>query len=455
MQQNIPCPREFYSVTFVEVPSLDSLLSLSRLYLPLIGRDAFALYMTLLSQSMVKNPEQVTSHDTLFQATSLNGAPFRKARERLEGMVLLKTFVKNSYEFGKEYFYRLKMPLSFSQFFAEPLFSGMLLNQVGQRAFDLLVEDYQRFSAEVSGMEDVSKKFMEVYTFDLNVLNKEDERLHKARQKTVLEGPEVNFDIEFFQQMMRKQGLSFSSDKQDIERLKSLHSLFGFTEVELLNEAKNFARAGVVLDISKLNEHLKEKELNISRKQMENNEEGLQQNLFSAVELKVIDEARNLSPMDYLKNIYQQKGGMVTKSELELLTDLDKELTRRGQKFGNKIKIEAINVLINYVLVIQRHSSLPRNYVFTILDDWMQKGVTDAPSAVLHLREMVETQKMRKKKKYDNSRSFGKKVEKIPEWMKEVSKKEDSGKNPTTVSKEEVEQLRKELEEFSSFSKRE
>ncbi|MDR3157321.1 MAG: hypothetical protein LBT69_05350 [Lactobacillales bacterium] len=455
MHQNIPCPREFYSVAFVGIPSLDSLLSLSSLYLPLIGKDTFALYMTLLSQSMAKNSEQIISHDTLFQAISLNGALFCKARERLEGVALLQTFVKDSYEFGKEYFYRLKMPLSFSQFFAEPLFSGMLLDRVGQRAFDSLVEDYQRFSVEVSGMENVSKKFMEVYAFDLNVLNEEDECLHKARQKTALDVPAVNFDVEFFKQMMKKQDLSFSSEKQDIERLKSLCSLFGFTEVELFNEAKNVARAGTVLDISKLNEYLKEKELKISRKKMENSEESLQQNLFSAVELKVIEEARSLFSMDYLKNIRQQKGGMVTKNELDLLADLEKELTRRNQKFGSKIKIEILNVLINYILVIQRHSSLPRNYALTILDDWMQKGVVDASSAVLHLREMVENQKVRKEKKYDNSRNFGKKVEKIPEWMKEVPKREKKEKNQTTVSQEEVEQLRKELAEFSNFSKRE
>ncbi|MDR0614837.1 MAG: hypothetical protein LBF82_02630, partial [Lactobacillales bacterium] len=323
MRQITPNPREFYTVEAVRMISFDSLLSLSRLYLPIIGGDAFTLYMALFGQSASGKNQKTTVHSFLFDVIGMSGARFCKAKNYLEGMTLLQTFVKDSFDFGVEYLYRLNIPYLPQLFFTEPIFAGLLLSKIGQRAFDELVKDYEKVTTEVKDMRNISKKFTEVYTFNLNLLNEEDERLNQAKKK-IESKSDKHFDIQFFKEMMKKQSLFFHSEKQDTLQLLAIHALFGLNELELFHKAVNLARADNVLNISQLKQILENRATKLVDLPAEKKQElttTLQDMGFSKAEAKIIEEAENLAPNDYLENIRLQKGGFVAPSERRLLSE--------------------------------------------------------------------------------------------------------------------------------------
>jgi len=435
MRQIIPNPREFYMVEAVGMISFDSLLSLSRLYLPIIGSDAFTLYMALFGQSSSAKSSKNTVHSVLFDMVGMSGARFGKAKNHLEGMTLLQTFKQDSFDFGTEYLYRLNAPFLPQLFFTEPLFSGLLLSKIGQYAFDNLIKDYEKVATEVKDMKNISKKFTEVYTFDLNILNEEDQRLNQAKKK-IENKTDQNFDIKFFKEMMKKQSLFFHSEMQDILQLLAIHSLFGLNELEIFNKAVNLARADNILNITQLKQILENrvtKLVDLPAEQKQDLTTTLQGMGFSKAEAKIIEEAENLAPNDYLENIRLQKGGFVAPSERRLLSELK----------NNELNTGVINILINYVLVIQDNPTLSYNYVMKIANDWVQNNVVDAASAVMHIKTIVANSKMAKPKR-QNKRKTSQKVEKIPDFMKQKSKQE--------VSTEELEKLERELADISSFS---
>ncbi|MDR0691261.1 MAG: DnaD domain protein [Streptococcaceae bacterium] len=435
MPQITPNPREFYKVEAAGMISFDSLLSLSRLYLPIIGSDAFALYMALFGQSSSTKNSKTTAHNVLFDMVGMSGVRFCKAKNQLEGMTLLQTFKQDSFDFGTEYLYRLNAPFLSQLFFTEPLFSGLLLAKIGQSAFDKLVKDYEKVATEVKSMKNISKKFTEVYTFDLNILNEEDERLNQTKKK-IENKTDDNFDIKFFKEMMKKQSLFFHSEKQDILQLLAIHALFGLNELEIFNKALNLARADNVLNITQLKQILENRTTKLVDLPVEQRQElatTLQDMGFSKAEAKIIEEAESLAPNDYLENIRLQKGGFVAPSERCLLSELR----------NNELNTGVINILINYVLVIQDNPTLSYNYVMKIANDWVQNTIVDAASAIMHIKTIVANSKMAKPKR-QSKRKTSQKVEKIPDFIKQKNKQE--------VSTEELKKLERELADISSFN---
>ncbi|MDR1521296.1 MAG: DnaD domain protein [Streptococcaceae bacterium] len=432
MRQVIPNPREFYTVKIMGMIAFDSLVSLSRLYLPIIGSEAFTLYMALFGQSTSKKNSKATAHSILFDMVGMSGARFCKAKNHLEGMTLLQTFVQDSFEFGVEYLYRLNAPFLPPLFFTEPLFSGLLLSKIGQLAFDELVKDYEKTATKIKDMNNISKKFTEVYTFDLNILNEEDERLNQAK-KRIENKLKDSFDLKFFKEMMKKQGLFFHSEKQDPLQLLAIHALFGLNELEIFNKAVSLACADNILNITKLKQMLENRASKLVNLPGEQELSTTLQNMnFSKAEAKIIEEAEKLAPNDYLENIRLQKGGFVDPSERRLLSEL------RNNGLSNGV----INILINYALIIQDNSTLSYNYIMKIANDWAQKKVVDAASAVLYIKTIVANSKAAKPKG-KNKRGKNQKVEKIPDFIKK--------KTTQKVSKEELKKLEKELADISSF----
>lgn len=84
----------------------------SLLYQPLIGMKAFSLYMTLwseLEQNRLWGEE--STHYTLMALLQTNLQDIYQERLKLEGIGLLKTFVKSD-EHSRSFIYELQAPLS-------------------------------------------------------------------------------------------------------------------------------------------------------------------------------------------------------------------------------------------------------------------------------------------------------------------------------------------------------
>ncbi|HEY2421890.1 MAG TPA: DnaD domain protein [Neobacillus sp.] len=137
---------------------------LTFLYQPLIGSSCFSLYMTLWAE-LEENRlwSESSTHHLLMNLLGMNLNDIYEARLKLEGIGLLKTFVKTD-EAERSFIYELHPPLNPEQFFLDGMLNIYLYRKIGKRHFSRLK---RFFSDKQRPIEkeylDVTKAFQDVY----------------------------------------------------------------------------------------------------------------------------------------------------------------------------------------------------------------------------------------------------------------------------------------------------
>jgi replication initiation and membrane attachment protein len=166
---------------------------------------------------------------------------------------------------------------------------------------------------------------------------------------------------------------------------------------------------------------------------------------------QVIQISKENAPISFLKQIKDQKGGMVTAGEQRMI----RELVSKGL-----LPREVINVLIYYVLIGIGNSTLNQNLVNTIADNWAQNHVTNAEKAILQVQKRTEEKQEKETQRSQRRYSSGGRrqiTETLPDWAKkekqqtkEASKKAKQSAEQQETGPDEAERKRvnKELAEL-------
>ena len=137
---------------------------LTMLYQPIIGSISTNLYNTLcLNLDKNEFMSDEFTHHSLMVNNKINLEDILEAREKLEGIGLLKTFVKEK-EDSNSYVYELFSPLSASEFFSHPILNIVLYNNVGKKEYERLVLYFKVPRVNLSEYEDITKSFDDVYS---------------------------------------------------------------------------------------------------------------------------------------------------------------------------------------------------------------------------------------------------------------------------------------------------
>ena len=137
---------------------------LTFLYQPLIGSACLSLYMTLWAE-LDENRlwSESSTHHLLMNLLSVNLKDIHEARLKLEGIGLLKTFVKTD-ESGRSFIYEIHPPLNPEQFFLDGMLNIYLYRKIGKNHFSRLK---RFFSIPKKPMEedylDVTRAFQDVF----------------------------------------------------------------------------------------------------------------------------------------------------------------------------------------------------------------------------------------------------------------------------------------------------
>ena len=136
---------------------------LTMLYQPIIGITAVNLYMTLC-HDLDKNEfmSEECSHHHLMTNMRINLEDIIIAREKLEGVGLLKTYYKES-EDVNNYIYEIFSPLSASEIFSHPILNIVLYNNVGKKEYERLINNFKLPRINYSSYEDITKNFDDVF----------------------------------------------------------------------------------------------------------------------------------------------------------------------------------------------------------------------------------------------------------------------------------------------------
>lgn len=363
----------FYETSTISVIGDSDIKVLLNVYLPIIGYKAFSLYQILLNQIEI-NPDDVSSIEKLCNFTQFSLGDLTIAASSLEGMGLLKTYLKeeNNVKLIKFILYPPKSP---RDFFDDILFNGILIRHVGKENAQEIALKYQ-INLDLNGYKDVSSTFVEVFNpdFEDEVYQNPVKADIKGRKKGKIK---ADFDIGIMLEAIEKSNhipsQAFSKKElKEIERIALLYNLDELTMIEIVLE--NFdinKKVGNRINIEKVIDTAKEEARFLFISNTPKKQKKSSGGISSDSELgKLINLAVSLSPSEFLGQI--QGGIAPAKSDLNLIETLSSEF---------QLNNEVINVLLSYVIQV-KNNQLPRSYCEKIAASLVRGNIETAVDAV-------------------------------------------------------------------------
>ena len=377
---------------------------LTLLYQPICGFGALSLYLTLWCKyEASKNTNKIFHHKDLFANMDCNVTEFETFRDKLEGLGLLKTFVKE--EETPYYFYELYSPLSPKDFFKHELLGTLIKQKLDEEEYEELKSMFVVNKDKKKDYYDVSHNFNEVYNIDLNdttslkVLMEDNEDL--ANRKNAKIG--TNFSLEIFLLVLKENKIRKSLITNSfVELMESMANLYKLDEYEMCNILISSIEGlgndeKINYDLFKRKCFEYRKVTRISGKDvktLENKKQGIS---------KKAEMLQELEPFQFFR--IKQGNVEPSKQDVKLVEDLS---------LMSKLNPGVINVLLDYVM-LNKQNTLPYNYVMKIASSLARENITTAIEAMEYFNNY--------KSRFSNNSSSKK------EEVKEVVKEESNDSN--------------------------
>ena len=401
---------------------------LTMLYQPIIGITAINLYMTLC-HDLDKNEfmSEENSHHHLMTNMRVKLEDIIIAREKLEGVGLLKTYYKQNDDVNN-YIYEIFSPLSASEIFSHPILNIVLYNNVGKKEYERLVNKFKIPRINYSSYEDITRNFDQVFDSVSGTMFENSLKDIKTTHKLNI-NIDNEFDFEYLESLLPNGLLNKRGFTKDVRNLiQNLSFIYNIQVEEMKNLIINSVNENHNIDKTKLRKNAR------NYYQFQNN--GKLPSLVyqkqpeylkspegsNSKRAKMIYTFESTDPYHFLKS--KQGGGKPTSRDLNLLESLMNEL---------ELKPAVVNVLVDYVMRIN-DKKLTKNFVETIAGTWKRLGIETAEDAMLQAEKEV-------KRKMSNKKTKTQKQEILPDWFDKDIKKEE-------ITKEEEEEVKDLLKEF-------
>ena len=421
-------PADTYIVVNKTILSEQDKKKITMLYQPIIGHTAVSLYLTLiddLEKREVMSDELTHHHLVSTMQLKLNDIVI--AREKLEAVGLLKTYVKE--ENVNNYVYVLYSPLSVNDFLNHPILSVVLYNNLGKKEYEKLVNYFKIPRIVLKDYEDITASFSSVFTSVPGNLFTANDNIISKNIGSMKMDDKIDFDL-----LISSIPKNIVNEKCFNDDVKSLINALAFTY-----NIDDFAMQGLVRNSLNEKGMIDKNELSKNvRNYYEFENAGKLPTLIYSKQpdylksptgdtsnwAKQVYTFENVTPNDYLRSKY--KNGEPTMRELQIIEDLMKK---------QKMKPVVVNVLISYVLKVN-NNKFTRSYVETVAAQWCRMNIETVEDAMkVAEKEHRKIKKLMEKDNNGKTYTKAKNVkEEVPSWFeKNIDKKE--------ISKEEQEEL--------------
>ncbi|EJO00072.1 replication initiation and membrane attachment family protein [Oenococcus oeni] len=353
--------------------SFDSndLKNLTRFYLPLIGVDSFSTYFQLLDSG-----ETSYQINDLLDLLNISLTGFDDARKKLEATGLL-----NSYLDDRTLLFKLKKPLSRDDFFSDDLLSSFFFSVVGEERFQIIVDGTKKTFPNFSGIK-LNANFYEAFG-DLSLKKpKIDQSQFKKTKKSFPNIDADDFDFSIIEDNLKKYGVSETEISKEHNFIVSQHLIYGFSEEQILDLLAN----SLLIDKKTIEHSLFRQQINKlaskPQKQAEKRDDSGLSGQLSNDERQLVKAAQSLAPYQFLAQLKQVRGGIVTSSEQKNLEHL----------FDLGLAPEVINILTHQVIIGMESSNLPAPLSQAIADSFLQAKVKNAAEAILSIKSRQKKQ---------------------------------------------------------------
>lgn len=336
------------------------------LYQPIVGAISINLYFNLWNYlDKIEMMSETYEHKKLASFMGITLKELMEAREQLEGVGLIKTYLKEG-EINN-YVYELYSPVPAYDFFINPLLSTVLYTNVGATEYKKIKESFKLPSANLKDYQNVSKKFSDVFK-STSLIDINGENIKKKNYAHL--GINSNIDVENIIMTIPDIMLNHtkvSSSTKDL--IVKMSYVYDFDEEATLNIIKDSLNDRHNIDVTLLKNNYKnyyQFENNgklpsiIYKTQPENLKKEVTSNSKCA---KAIYLFENTSPYRFI--CLKSKTEKPTKTELEILEYLLVDMN---------LKPGVVNVLIDYVLKIN-NNKLTKNFVVAIASQWKRSNI--------------------------------------------------------------------------------
>ncbi|EHL73112.1 MULTISPECIES: replication initiation and membrane attachment family protein [Bacillus] len=410
---------------------------LTFLYQPLIGSACFSLYMTLWAQAEENRLWSKTSnHYGLMNFLNMNLKTIYHERLKLEGIGLLKTYVKEMGD-SRSYIYELLPPLTPEQFFQDGMLNVFLYRKIGRSQFLRLKKFFSNETIEHESYKEVTRSWPEVFSSSPSAVM-DSEALSDSQSETGEEflkrpeNPGLTLNDEQFDFQLLESGLkSVMVPKQTLtpqvkETILKLSHLYGINELEMKNILLSALDENDEVDIDQLRKSARDwYQLRVNPELPE---------LVDLVQPPVLrTETKGDGPEDeliaYLETTSPRQllidisGSMPSKADLQAIEEI---------MFQQKLSPGVVNVLIQYVL-LKTDMKLSKAYLEKVAAHWARKKIKTVKEALeLAKKEHRQYLEWANQKKTTNQTNQMKKkpvrIEKLPDWFQEYESKKSASK---------------------------
>lgn len=431
-------PADTYTVINKTVINDSDRKIVSMLYQPIIGFAAVSLYFTLLDdldKSSLMSEDQ--THHHLMATMQLKLEDIIIAREKLEGVGLIKTYIKKGSI--NNYVYLVFSPISANEFFNHPILNIVLYNNLGKKEYEKLLNYYKIPRINLKDYEEITCSFDDVFTSVKGNILDMTEDITKRDSNNI----EINKGIDFnllISSIPDNNLTEKTFNKDTKELINALSFTYNLSTLDMQNLVRNSLNEKGLIDKTLLRKSCRD------YYQFDNNG-----NLPTLIYNKQPDYLKkptgdtskwarmvyafeNLNPYQFLKAKY--KGAEPTDRDKRLIENL---------LVDQKLNPGVVNVLIAYVLKIN-NEQLKKSYVETIAGQWKRLNIETVEEA-MRITEK-EHKKIKKKLAETSTKTTTTKKPKqtsdIPAWFD----KEKETVEPTETDREAFDELDKILQEL-------
>ncbi len=417
-------PADTYIVVSKTITSDEDRKRISLLYQPIIGHTAVSLYLTLLDDLSKTIMSEEYTHHHLVSTMQLKLNDIIIAREKLEAVGLLKTYVKE--ENVNNYVYVIYSPLSVNDFLNHPILGIVLYNNLGKKEYDKLVNTFKVPKINLKDYTDITVTFNQVFTPVSGNVFIDNDNIIKKNIGTLNMEDKVDFDL-----LISSIPKSMVNEKCFNDEAKNLINSLAFTynidDLNMQGLVRNSLNEKGMIDKNELIKNV--------RNFYEFDNAGKLPTLIYSMQpdylktpkgdnsnwAKQVYTFENTTPNDYLRSKY--KTGEPTMRELAIIEDL---------MVKQKMKPGVVNVLISYVLKVN-NNKFTRNYVETVAAQWSRMNIETVEDA-MHVAEK-EHKKIQKLINDNKTTKKEKSTEEdLPLWFgKEIEKKEISSEEKNEI----------------------
>src|SRR5574344_798770 len=357
------------------------------LYQPIIGSTSINLYLTLwsyLDKSEIMSLDW--THHHLMSSMQINIDKIIEAREKLEAIGLIKTYIKETKDINS-YIYELYSPLRVYDFLTDPILSTILHDSIGELEYKKVIEYFKIPSFDLGGYKDISSKFNDIFMTTSIINNEEVTEIKKTNRLGI--AYETTIDLNNVFSLIPAEMLNTRTiTKQIKELLYKLALVYNYDNDQMreivLASINDMHR--IDIDILKTNARKYYKFENgnkLTGLVYKNQPEYLRSKTTSvSKKAKMIYTFETTSPYEFLSS---KNGCELTKAETDILNYL---LVDANMKPG------VVNVLLDYILNTS-DNKLIKSFVENKATEWKRNNIETVEDAM----EMAKKDKTNRKPK--------------------------------------------------------